>query len=341
MNRINQLILHSMSKYKSIFKSNLFRRLIATLIYSTSIVSFQPNHFYRAAYLPKEPRFEKARLNTLEVLFAEGKTSTAFNECADQVSIFSLFSCDKQKCLKGTFELFETWITFTQNFNTGLFFEYTIPVTQFFLKPFSTCKKESEYLYLYNCCKISNACELFSFPRKQTALSDCITLLGWTTNYEECEELDFIDATFKTGVIWPTGTCIQTDGCLSIPNGYGHWGFPLSGDLSFGALDWFTLGFHLDALLFLGSQGHTQKAKNCYNYIYRKPGTITTFSTYGKADHFILNLSLALGYTYSHKSSDTLAGFIKGHFYSNETIHPGCNFYTNPYFNEWSLHTIR
>lgn len=303
-----------------------------------TLFPFKTNHFYRAAYLPQEPRFEQRGLTTLDIQLSEGKAFTAFNKSGDETPLFSLFSCDKRRCFKGTFELFETWITFSHTLFQGFFLEYTVPVTQFFLKPFSNCQKESEYLYLYNCCSITNSCELFSTPNKRTALSDCITLFGWTTNYEGCEELDFIDATIKTGVLWPTGTCIKTDGCLSIPNGYGNWGFPLSVDLAFGALDWLTLGLHLDTILFLSSSKYIKKQASCYNYLDRKPGTITTFSMYSKADHVILNLSLILGYTYSHKSKDEITQLSSDNHFNNTSNFN--NLYYKPFLNEWSMHTI-
>ena len=89
---------------------------------------------------------------------------------------------------------------------------------------------------------------------------------------------------------------------------------PLSGDVSFGMFDWFTLGLHADSVFLLDRTECTRiKAEHqAQTGLIRlgkteakvHSGTVWRVGTYLKADHFFNGLSLMLAFSYEQKNRD-------------------------------------
>ncbi len=94
----------------------------------------------------------------------------------------------------------------------------------------------------------------------------------------------------------------------------GHWGIPLWGDFSIGALDWLTVGVHVDTVFFMDkTKCIRMKTKNEAStglIVLGKGladvdlGTIWRVGTYFKADHFCNGLSLLVSLGYEQKNRD-------------------------------------
>lgn len=172
---------------------------------------------------------------------------------------------------------------------------------------------------------------------------DLLVLGGWARNYEDTCVFDFIDVDAKIGVLFPTGQKKNQNRPFDLPLGYdGHFGAPLSFNCSIGALDWFTTGFHLEALFFFdktrelhlktatGQNGFIKLAKT---EVEIDQGTIWQVGLYTKADHFFKGLSLLFAYAFTRKDEDCLELKTKNAF--NPAI-----INTDRQFNGWNMHVL-
>lgn len=261
---------------------------------------FERSFFYRTSSFYGEPRFEKKFLIGLEAQVSGGDTNISYNNCDKLIPFaysFGLNNLSKksERLLynKGSFNILEFDLNYFQNFNYGLFYHFHIPIA----------KIDSSIYYQKSILNY-----------KEHGLSDSTLFLGWTTNYEQIEYLDYIDFSFQAGILFPSGKK-RTKNLLSIPLGYnGHWGIPICIDLSFGLYDWLTLGTHFDSVSFLK---HTEKLiiKNDYIYLFEPkqvdPGFVFRTGGYIKADHFMKGLSLLIGIDQEQQSSSNLNSYIE------------------------------
>ena len=150
----------------------------------------------------------------------------------------------------------------------------------------------------------------------QTGCGDLSFLVGWAGSYQKTCTLDFIDASAKIGVLFPTGKTTSIANPFELPLGYdGHFGLPLKFDCSLGIFDWITFGFHNGAL-FLFKKNRKYRLKTAENQngfillaqnnVEVDPGTIWEIGTYVKADHMVRGLSFLAGYSFTKRDNDTL-----------------------------------
>jgi hypothetical protein len=144
----------------------MFLFVLLGLVASLS-VCMDTHHFYRASFLPHEPRFERPWLFTTEVLVASGTTSTSFDKCRNSRPLFDLYGPQQAQLIgagiplnpangyealmlnvldlprsptfgnvsfTGCFRLHEVRINVFQNFKYGFFGRVAIPVRDFFLE---------------------------------------------------------------------------------------------------------------------------------------------------------------------------------------------------------------
>jgi hypothetical protein len=200
-----------------------------------SIAAFDLNHFFQAAFAPQEPRFEEPCLTSLALRAGLGSTCIRTDRCGVSIPQESHYSVKRV--------VFDA----AYNYRKNLFFNVTLP------------------FYRIN-IREKNVCSRFN------SVGNLALTTGWTINYEETEELDFIDATIETGIIAPTAKFpLNTTG------------IPLRGVAAVGLYDWITMGIAADIVVFF---------KNNY-------GRLWDVSIYGKADHVVRGLSLLLGFTHS------------------------------------------
>ena len=161
-------------------------------------------------------------------------------------------------------------------------------------------------------------------------------------NYEELEELDYIDTTLKTGILFPTGARKNQNLAFDLPSGYdGYYALPFSTDASLGAFEWLTVGYHTDVLFFI-PQTRTIRMKTDLEQsgFFKlglgtarvRPGSLWNINGYLKADHLAKGFSLLVGYTYSQKNDDTICpcnrSFVGSIVNSDEM------------FKSWNMHTL-
>lgn len=202
--------------------------------------SFDVSHFFHAQFAPQEPRFEKPDLTSATVRAAFGSTRKKNDSCGIEITA----DCDDRYSIQAL--IFD----FSHTFCRGFFVNATLPFYHF---------------------------KIYEKPLQQkfnSASNFCFTC-GWTINYEECEELDFIDATLETGFIAATAE-----------QPFNAWGIPLHGVISWGAYDWVSVGISADIVGFFTPHN----------------GRLWDVSWFIKADHIIRGLSCFLGYTHSNQT---------------------------------------
>ena len=237
--------------------------------------------------------------------------------------------CYAEFSFPGSFKVLEGALNVTQNFAHGMFAQMYIPFRQFTISPQHfidlspaitdgptniNTPEWQEFIAQFNAI-LSNY-NLNVCKAKVTGLGAVSAELGWTLNYQETELLDFVDATFKAGVLLRTGTDKNEDSVFDISTGYDkHFGFPLSFDMSFGLYDWFTSGIHAGVIGFLdrnkeirmktdiNQSGMIKLAKGNARV---SLGPIWDIGLYSKADHMADLISIIVGYTFAQQQNTTL-----------------------------------
>ncbi len=246
---------------------------------------------------------------------------TSSDACKIQ-SKFATFS------IGANFSILEAIFSFAQNIKRGFFFHLYFPIRRMKVDDICFCDisptddicpnintpiwqifKENFDAILSRYC-LSKDCY------SKTNLGDVSFDIGWTHSFQKTEVLDFVDTTFKFGVIIPSGEKRCEDQIFSIPFGYNvHVGVTISADLAFGAFDWLSLGSHFDAMVFAdktkdirlktgeAQSGIIKLAKGCAKI---ERGSQWEVGTYIKFDHFVRGLSLLFGYSFVSKNRDNV-----------------------------------
>jgi hypothetical protein len=255
----------------------------------------------------------------------------------------------------GRFKTAEVDLQLYQNLIKGFFLELYIPIRKLEISDIHCSDLSSDcppcpnknsplwqsFLHQYN--TILTKYSLCQAGVNHTGIGDTSVLAGWTVNYEQTEDLDFIDFTIEAGILFPTGRKANQDIIFDLPQGYnGHYGFPLNMSVAFGLYEWFTLGGHVMVLPFknrteelrmktsTAQNGSVMLAKGCANVHH---GTIWQAALYLKADHAIRNLSLLTGYSYSSERASTLDPI-------NTALFDPSIVNSNDMLRGWNMHTI-
>ena len=181
-------------------------------------------------------------------------------------------------------------------------------------------------------------------PTKQSGVGDISFLVGWTYNYQDTVELDFVDTSIAVGIIAPSGARKNENCVFSLPLGYnGHVGIPIECAAALGAYEWFTVGTNFGAIGFLekskelrmktniNQSGMIKLAQGCACV---RPGILWHISLYAKADHIIRGLSFLLGYNFSKKNDDSVNP-------ANTAVFNYAIVNSDPQFRSWQMHTIQ
>lgn len=259
-----------------------------------------------------------------------------------------------QLLYKGTFICREGIINAYQNFCNGFFAQLYLPIRHLAIKKISFVDLSPDDMiepnkntptwqtFLANMPTILERFSLTTQPFDKTGIGDLTLLGGWTLNYQDTIFLDYVDVDAKIGILFPTAAARDINNPFSLPLGYNrHYGVPLKFDLSFGAWDWFTWGFHLGALFFferkvnmriktsLEQNGLIKLAQANIN---TEPGSIWDVSTYIKADHFMRGLSFLVGYSFNQQ--DAFCFTANNNAYSTSIL------LTDELFKQWRMHTL-
>lgn len=223
----------------------------------------------------------------------------------------------------GKFTVVETNIMLTHNFASGFFSQIQFPVRLMKLQDISRCDISPKGPACPNKDNIWWQAFLDNFDAilarycltincfNNTSIGDAALLIGWAHNHEETEILDFVDVTFKTGILLPTGRERDIKNPFDIANGYdGHYAIPLSLDTAFGLYEWLNIGFHLNTLIFFDKTKtvhmKTSLAQNGFVKLARgqasiNRGSLWDIGAYLKADHIARGLSVLAGYSFAQQ----------------------------------------
>lgn len=276
------------------------------LFISVSITAIDNPHFWRGTnFLPEfnEPRLAWPWLRSGQVTLGFGTTESARDAAGNSVPLIDLY--DPALTSNPTFDhvrfhIIEANLSASQNFDRGFFIQAHIPL------------RKLSFTHL-------PSLEQLQGQHTHRGFGDLSILSGWTLNYENTQELDYIDATFRAGVLFPTGAKRKLIYLIDISNGYnGHYAFPLSVDAAIGWYDWITVGAHGGVMLFLSRSLE-------YELLYPSPGTIWEANAYFKADHMLLGFSFLFDYSYAHQTGP-----------KNQITLDNID----PQFNSWTMHTL-
>ncbi len=330
--------------------------LIGLLSLTGTMESFNRSFFYRTSSFWDEPRFVKSWLSTLDIQLLGGSNHRGRNCDGRRCNLTSLYGSENIMALseasgkplilpgdpqriefKAVADVFEADFNLYQNFTQGFFghFHFPMVILRVFPSGFvstnspngSPCKHYTP-AWEQPVSLLAPFLHEFDLSLKRTdgaAASDSTLFLGWSYSYDDTCYLDFIDTTIKTGVLFPTGKKAKSGELFSIPYGYnGHWAIPLSFDISVGAYDWLTFGYHADALFFIKKMEYlrmrTEKEAATGLIVLGKGmadvryGTVWRMGTYVKADHFYNGMSLLLGFSYEQKNADCVEPCDSAHF---------------------------
>lgn len=256
----------------------------------------------------------------------------------------------------GKFKLIEANFCYSQNFGCGFFLQAHIPVRrmeitnikQTDLSPIDCDNGPNidtpawqSFLALFP--SIINKYQLSIAPFKKTGIGDLSILCGWTNNYEETQEIDYFDSTFRFGVLFPTGRKKDIDVAFDIANGYdGFYAIPIAFDAAAGWYDWFTLGIHIGTMPFL-KDSRLARLKTDFNQagfiklaVGRAsihPGTIWEANAYMIADHVLCGLSFLAGYSFATQNKWYVSP-------EDSVLFPENIVNSDEQFLGWKMHTI-
>lgn len=255
----------------------------------------------------------------------------------------------------GQFSLFEGALLVQQNFTKGFFGEVYMPIRQLKIEmigfndktpadniePHRYTQTWLDFLGGYQ--TILAHYGLTAGRVETTGFGDITIMAGWTTNYQDTRELDYIDATIKTGILLPTGHEKNENSVFDLPTGYnGHYGFPFSIDASLGAFEWLTVGANLGGIIFSEKEKivrmRTSSLQNGFIKLAKgtalvRPGTVWHLGAYVKLDHIHDAFSWTTAYSFNQRLSTKYLPSNTGTF-----PYPVVN--GDEQLQSWSMHVI-
>lgn len=235
-----------------------------------------------------------------------------------------------QFSIESKFSIVELNIDFYQNFIKGFFIEAHLPVRnlrvdcpEFIdlsptdgIRPNVNTPEWQRFLGNFDSILRQYCFEDSCKGYNETNVGDLSILLGYAINYYDTEILDYIDATIKLGVLFPTSPERDLKNIFALPLGYeGHWGFPIIFDFAIGAYEWLTFGTHLQTTIFAdhtremrlktgGAQnGIIKLARGCAK---EDRGLLWHAALYLKADHVVRGMSFFFGYSFAKQTRRNL-----------------------------------
>jgi len=226
--------------------------------------------------------------------------------------------------LCGALSLHELVIDARQNFRYGFFMQAYLPVRTFALRHVNvadlsqssgnppTAQSPDWHNLLNNLNEILALHGLSTAGYKKTGAGSLTVLGGWTGNYQKTTYVDYVDTTFKVGILMPTDQARNPHLVFDLSTGYNkHTGLYLSADASVGMWEWFTSGINSGSLFLFAKpeqlrlrtsslqQGFIKLAADTARV---QPGIYWHVGAYVKADHFNEVFSMTVGYSFNQKN---------------------------------------
>lgn len=163
---------------------------------------------------------------------------------------------------------------------------------------------------------ILNRYDLERGSERSYGLGDFALYGGYTYNYQESDNLDFVDFSFQLGVVAPTSKKKDQDKLFSLATGNdGHTGISFLADIAFGFYDWLTIAAHLHAVGFFDRTTHVRIKTGAHQsgviYLAKEKASIHRGNQINagvclQADHIVSGFSATVGYSFAQKNKDTV-----------------------------------
>jgi hypothetical protein len=296
---------------------------------------------------------DKDLSNPLDMILTQlsltpSRCATSTDSCK-RIFEFAAYSID------GNFSIMEGIISFMQNWKHGFFFQLHMPVRKLNVRNITFCDISPTdnkcpnintpiwQTFKDNFDAILTRYHLSRDCYSDTTLGDFTALIGWTHSFQQTELLDFVDTTFKVGILIPSGDEKNEDLIFSLPSSYNkHIGANIHADFAFGAFDWFTMGGHFDVTIFADKTrsirmktGPVQSGiiKLAKGQAKEEEGTLWHTGAYLKADHVLRGLSFLFGYSYAGKNRNYLTP-------CDTDKYPPSTVNSDAMLFDWNMHTI-
>ncbi len=256
--------------------------------------------------------------------------------------------------IDGHFNIVEANLSLAQNLSRGLFLFFHLPIRKLKISDISFIDRSPDdtlfpnkntsawQAVLQNIHPLLTNYGFNSCAMTSAGAGDLSCWLGWTHNYQETRTLDFIDFSFMTGFLAPTGKKRNENELFSLPTGYnGHWGFPLCTAASIGFYEWVTIGGYLNTLFFIDKKRAMRiktdvqqqgLIKLACAHVSDHRGPLINTGLYFKADHVGHNVSVTTAYSFASQQKSRLTTH-------NEPF--DCNIInSDESLKGWNMHTI-
>ncbi|HSW73911.1 MAG TPA: hypothetical protein VLG71_02025 [Candidatus Limnocylindria bacterium] len=267
-------------------------------------------------------------------------------------------NCFADLSFRGKFDTSEIDISLTQNFVRGFFAQLYIPLRSLRINninfadlsptsdPFPNINTPTWQTFLNVFPAILEQYNLSIDPVHRRGIGDISLMAGWTLNYQEFDQLDYMDMTIKLGILAPTGKKANPNIVFDLPLGYnGHTGFPFELHASFGAFDWFTFGAYLGGIAF-GNRTGTVRIRTdaeqsgliklaSVNCACIHQGVLWNAGLFAKADHFCRGLSALVGYTFVQHNCDCIVLSAQDRLNFDPVV-----VNDDPILKGWNMHTL-
>lgn len=256
--------------------------------------------------------------------------------------------------IDGTFNIVEANLSLAQNLSHGLFLFFHLPIRRLTIKDISFIdrspndslfpnKNTAQWQTVFqNIHPLFVSYGLDPSSTVSTGVGDLSCWLGWTHNYQETQTLDFVDFSFMTGFLSPTGKKENIHEPFSLPTGYnGHWGFPLYIASSIGFYEWVTIGGYVNSLIFFNKNrcmriktDNEQSGiiKLAYANVSDHRSPLVNTGLYIKADHVGHNVSVTAAYSFASQQ--------KSHLTPHNPIFDATIINSDETLKGWNMHTI-
>lgn len=259
---------------------------------------------------------------------------------------------------KGHFRTTEAFVNFQQNFCLGFFLQLYLPIRNLTLRhttsytdlsptdgqgPIVTTPVWQTFLHNLDAILQRHGRRLNN-GQSVTDFGDFSILGGWTWNYQDTCDFDYIDLSSKIGFLLPTGRDKKPGLIFSLPTGYnGFTGVPVKFQGSFGLFDWLTMGCDIGALFFFDKTKEiflkTDPRQNGLIKLGKataeiQQGPIWDLAAYAKADHVVHGLSFLFGYTYTKQDKTIICPQETFNFTSSSIL------LADEEFKSWRMHVI-
>lgn len=351
--------------------------LVCAILCITATHARDIGNFYYAQLFPGEPHFEKPWLAEGYLRMAASTSDFSFDANGNRRPLFDMYGThdpttwareltdiDPDNTIdqllleiqdqtfppittSGDMELIQADMQYTQNLSRGCFVAFHMPIRHFDFSHVNIMLSQTESSLEQSFSKqlpdIISRLGFEKSTRNDGQLGDITLLCGYTNNYEETTNIDFIDTTIYTGILTPSSPELDPTIIFDVPSGHnGRTGCVIGYRSAAGLYDWLTFGTFLRAIIFAPhittTRIHTVRDGRGWiaprsARVHLSDGHIVNAGMYTKADHVVQGLSFLFGYSYQQKRDTHVTP-------RDADARQDVNVSKDERFREWNQHTF-